>query len=120
MLDNPPSTGNPPAVRRRASPSSRLDHVFDFQTQTVVFEVCIFQSSHGETMTTSFQKVEDTLFRVNRNGFILPGTPFEAMFALPQTKNSIEGSDLENPIYLPGIKVEHFRSFLRILYPLCV
>ena len=73
-----------------------------------------------ETMTTSFQKVEDTLFQVLRNGFDLPGTPFEAMFALPQTETSIEGSSLENPFYLPGIKVEHFRSFLRILYPLCV
>ena len=71
-------------------------------------------------MTTSFQKVEDTLFQVLINGFNLPGTPFEAMFALPQTEASIEGSSLENPIHLPGIKVEHFRSFLRILYPLCV
>ena len=71
-------------------------------------------------MTTSFQKVENTLFQVLRNGFNVPGTPFEAMFTLPQTQtDSIEGS-LENPISLPGIKVEHFRSFLRILYPLCV
>jgi hypothetical protein len=72
---------------------------------------------------TSFQKVENTLFQVLRNGFNVPGTPFEAMFALPQTPtddDSIEGSSLENPIHLSGIKVEHFRSFLRILYPLCV
>jgi len=40
------------------------------------------------------------------------------MFALPQTQTvSIEGSSLENPIHLPGIKVDHFRPFLRILYP---
>ena len=45
------------------------------------------------------------------------------MFA-PQTTDSetssIEGSSLENPIRLPGVKVDHFRSFLRVLYPLCV
>jgi hypothetical protein len=45
------------------------------------------------------------------------------MFA-PQTTDtslsSIEGSNLENPIRLPGVKLDHFRPFLRILYPLCV
>ena len=75
-----------------------------------------------ETITTSFKKVENTtLFKVLRNGFNVPGTPFEAIFA-PQTTDttSIEGSSLENPIRLPGVKVDHFRSFLRNLYPLCV
>jgi hypothetical protein len=70
-------------------------------------------------------KVENTLFQVLRNGFNVPGTTFEAMFALPQTPAdidciSLEGSNLENPIHLMGIKANHFRSFLRILYPLCV
>ena len=69
----------------------------------------------------SFQKIENTLFRVLRNGFNVPGTPFEAMFA-PQTTDTgnidSEGSSFENPICLPGVKVDHFRSFLRILYPL--
>ena len=56
-----------------------------------------------------------------RNGFDIPGTPFEAMFALPQTQSdSVEGSSHENPIHLRGIKVDHFRCFLRILYPLSV
>ena len=33
-----------------------------------------------------------------RNGFDIPGTPFEAMFALPQTQSdSVEGSSLEIP-----------------------
>jgi hypothetical protein len=68
-----------------------------------------------------FQKVENRLFQVLRNGFIVPGTPFEAMFALPQAPmDNIEGDSLENPIYLHGIKVDHFRSFLRIVYPLYV
>ena len=73
-------------------------------------------------MTTPFQKVENMLFKVFRNGFNVPGTPFEAMFALPQTQtDNIEGSNFENPIHLPGVKAHHFRSFLRVLYyPLCV
>ena len=76
---------------------------------------------YEKTITTFFQKVENTLFKVLRNGFNVPGTPFEAMFALPQTPtDNIEGSSLENPIHLPGVKADHFRSFLRILYPLCV
>jgi len=81
------------------NPASCLDQDFDFQL--VVF------------------KVENTLFKVLRNGFNVPGTPFEAMFALPQaqTDSNIEGNSLENPIHLPGVKVDHFRPFLRILYP---
>ena len=67
------------------------------------------------------QKVENTLFRVLKNGFNVPGTPFESVFGLPRAQtDSIEGSCFENPIHLPGVKVDHFRSFLRILYPLCV
>ena len=103
--------------------ASCLDHTFNFQI--VVFKVYSNPSSHEESITTFFQKVENTLFQVLRNGFNVPGTPFEAMFAPPQTltdDDSIEGNtgSLENPIHLPGIKVDHFRSFLRILYPLCV
>jgi len=83
------------------NPASCLEHDFNFDI--VVFEV------------------ENRLFKVVRNGFNVPGTPFEAMFTLPQaqtdTGSSIEGSSLENPIHLPGIKVDHFRSFLRVLYP---
>ena len=75
------------------------------------------------TIIQSVLKVENTLFQVLRNGFNVPGTTFEAMFKLPHTptdidSNSLEGSNLENPIHLPGIKAAHFRSFLRILYPL--
>jgi hypothetical protein len=107
------------------NPTSRLDNDFDFQI--VVFEVYyfkfLFSNLHMKKRShLLFQKVENTLFKVLRNGFNVPGTPFEAMFALPQTPtdSSIEGSSLENPIHLPGAKADHFRSFLRILYPLCV
>ncbi|KAF8800853.1 hypothetical protein BYT27DRAFT_7216720 [Phlegmacium glaucopus] len=88
-------------------PIVRLDNVFNFQI--VVFQYYIY-------------KVENMLFQVLRNGFNVPGTPFEAMFALPNAAMgvddvSLEGSSLENPIHLPGIKADHFRTFLRILYP---
>ncbi|PPR06868.1 hypothetical protein CVT26_003992 [Gymnopilus dilepis] len=83
-------------------PIRRLDDTFNFQ-------IVVFQ-------------VEDTLFQVLKNGFNVPGTPFETMFATPQASEDIlnsplEGSTLGEPIDLSGIKVEHFRAFLRILYP---
>ena len=119
---NEPQASAGPSIEK---PASHLDNDFDFQL--VVFEVYfpVFKSSHEEKCHFNmifFQKVENTLFKVLRNGFNIPETPFEAMFSLPQTQTdgSIEGNSLENPIHLPGVKVEHFRSFLRILYPLCV
>jgi len=91
-------TGEHQAGPSIENPASLLDPGF-------IFQIVVF-------------KVENTLFQVLRNGFNVPGTPFEAMFALPQTQtDSIEGSCLENPIHLLGIKADHFRSFLRILYP---
>lgn len=117
--------GEPPAGPSIKKPTSRLDQVFNFQI--VVFEVYIYIYSRlqiwRKRSQNFFQKVENTLFQVLRNGFNVPGTPFEAMFALPQTPtgdDNVEGSSLENPICLSGIKVDHFRSFLRILYPLYV
>ena len=84
----------------------------------------IFLSSSITKFPRPPKKVENTLFKVLRNGFNVSGTPFEAMFALPQAQTDdniqVEGLSLENPIHLPGVKVDHFRSFLRILYPLCV
>jgi len=66
-------------------------------------------------------KVGEALFAVPRNGFEVPGTIFEAMFALPTDCNDskqIEGSTDDNPIILEGINEEHFRGFLGVLYPL--
>jgi len=98
ILPSPTVTDDPlagPSIEKRAS---RLDQ--DFNYQVVVFEV------------------ENTLFQVPRIGFNVPGSPFEAMFALPQTQtDDIEGSSLDNPIQLSGVKVHHFRPFLRVLYP---
>jgi hypothetical protein len=60
---------------------------------------------------------------VIRNGFEVPGTIFEAMFALPQANENgtpIEGTSLDNPIILDGVEEKQFRAFLRALYPLWV
>ena len=49
-----------------------------------------------------------------RNGFEVPGTIFEAMFALPQANENgtpIEGTSLDNPIILDGVAEEQFRAF---------
>lgn len=68
---------------------------------------------------TSNHKVGNTLFRVPKNGFQVPGTIFEAMFSLPtnEAKAIIEGSNDDNPIHLHGIDETKFRAFLTILYP---
>ncbi|PPQ79163.1 hypothetical protein CVT25_002791 [Psilocybe cyanescens] len=104
-----PSLGSPrPAVATPlAGPNSevpvpRLDGLFNFQ-------IVVFQ-------------VEDTLFQVLKNGFMVPGTPFEAMFALPVPAENVEqplaeGDSLTNPIVLSGVSTNEFRAFLRILYP---
>jgi len=69
------------------------------------FELVVFQ-------------VEETLFKVIKNGFQVPGTIFEAMFALPvNAKIPVEGSSLESPIVLEGVDERHFQVFLRALYP---
>ena len=57
-LDNSSSTGDPPAgsgIERRKFPSSRLDHVFNFQI--VVFEVYfLFSNLHRRNYDDIFPK----------------------------------------------------------------
>ena len=64
-------------------------------------------------------KVENSLFKVPKNGFQVSGTIFEAMFSLPSgdAADSIEGSSDENPIHLHGIEEKKFKAFLTVLYP---
>ncbi|KAF9470681.1 hypothetical protein BDN70DRAFT_662847 [Pholiota conissans] len=64
-------------------------------------------------------KVENKLFRVPKVGLNVEGTPFEAMFTLPQS-TPVEGSTDKNPIILQGegITKANFRAFLRVLYPI--
>jgi len=54
----------------------------------------------------------NTLFRVPRDVFNVPGTIFEAMFSLPPTSD-VEGSTDENPIVL-DVDEDYFRGFLRV------
>ncbi|PPQ74255.1 hypothetical protein CVT24_001156 [Panaeolus cyanescens] len=74
-------------------------------------------------------KVENTLFRVPRNGFLYPGSTFEDLFSLPGPSTDLdspisanqptpqrEGSCDDNPIVLEQISASSFRSFLRVLY----
>ncbi|KDR75486.1 hypothetical protein GALMADRAFT_226127 [Galerina marginata CBS 339.88] len=65
-------------------------------------------------------KVENTLFRVPKNGFDVPGSFFETMFSLPgpgENGEQLEGTDDEHPLSLVGISKAHFRGFLRVMYP---
>jgi hypothetical protein len=63
-------------------------------------------------------QVENTLFRVPKNGFQVAGSFFETIFSLPQPEGEmVEGSDDICPLPLLGINKAHFRSFLRVLYP---
>jgi hypothetical protein len=61
-------------------------------------------------------QVGNTIFRVPKNGFVVPGSIFEAMFSLPTTGENAEGLNDQNPINLP-VNEEHFRGFLRAMYP---
>jgi len=92
---NPPDIVQPPSS---AWLGVERDSVFYFET--VIFQV------------------EDTLFCVFKSGFEVQGSPFEAIFSLPQVPGElVEGTDDSSPIYLHGISKANFRSFLRALYP---
>jgi len=63
-------------------------------------------------------KVENTLFRIPKNGFQVADSFFETIFSLPQPKGTIvEGSDDTCPLPLDGVSKAYFRGFLRVLYP---
>jgi len=67
-------------------------------------------------------KVEDTLFCVPRNAFEIPNGNFfsETLFSIPgpgKSGEQTEGHDSKHPILLEGIAKEHFRGFLRVMYP---
>ncbi|KAF9470259.1 hypothetical protein BDN70DRAFT_889185, partial [Pholiota conissans] len=57
-------------------------------------------------------KVENTLFRVPKSGFNVPGTPFADLFVNPDT------SSTDNYLLdIKGVSKAHFKGFLRVLYP---
>ena len=63
-------------------------------------------------------QVEDTIFRVNRQGFATASPFFETMFRLPSGDNrKILGTTDDDPIVLEGHKADDFDALLRVLYP---
>ncbi|KAF8959924.1 hypothetical protein BDZ97DRAFT_1365091 [Flammula alnicola] len=66
-------------------------------------------------------EVENTLFRLQKKAFEVPGSFFEVMFSLPgHDKNGLQGEGHSDqcPIVLNGISISHFRGFLHVMYPL--
>jgi hypothetical protein len=61
--------------------------------------------------------VEDTLFRVHR--FIFQNSEvFQDMFSVPQGDGgTIEGTDDEHPLVLPGYLAYDFEQLLKVLLP---
>ena len=69
--------------------------------------------------------MEDTLFCVPRNAFERPNGNFfsDTLFSIPGPGGNgeqMEGRDDKHPILLAGVVKEHFRGFLRAMYPLWV
>ena len=92
----------------------------NFNFELVVFRVSSALHSRP-THLILFLKAGDTLFKVIKNGFQVPGTVFEAMFALPPGGEApVEGTSIKTPIVLEGVDEQHFHAFLRVLYPLYV
>lgn len=53
-----------------------------------------------------------------KNGFNVPGTSFEAIFASPT--HGLGHGNLQDPIYLSDVSAKDFRAFLKFSYPLYV
>lgn len=69
-------------------------------------------------LISRYPQVEDTLFKVPRDKFIMSeDSVFTTMFRLPQSKDS-EGLDDSHPIRLPGVASAEFERLLSFLYPL--
>jgi len=101
LSDDPGDSGSQGCISAEENITvPQVDSIFNFQL--VVFQV------------------GNTLFQVFKKGFKVPGTIFEAMFALPPgsgNENRVEGTSFEFPIFLDGVTEVHFRAFLRVLYP---
>ncbi|PPQ79161.1 hypothetical protein CVT25_002789 [Psilocybe cyanescens] len=66
-------------------------------------------------------KVENTLFRVPEDGFLVPGNTLESIFSPSEPGDGSisprEGLDDDHPIIMEGISVDYFRGFLKVMYP---
>ncbi|KAF9558129.1 hypothetical protein CPC08DRAFT_709863 [Agrocybe pediades] len=89
-----------PTISYDSIPQARRDE--DFFIETITF------------------KVEDTIFRVPRMGFLDPECFFAGMFDLPgpgPNGEQAQGTTDESPIVLEGESKAHFKAFLKALYP---
>jgi hypothetical protein len=101
-------------------PEITRDNFFYFDT--LVFQVAfVILVINDFNSVRSLTQVETTLFRVPRYGFEVEGTLFQTLFSLPgplENGEQAEGRDDNYPIVLENITKEHFRGFLRVMYPL--
>lgn len=96
----------PPVVGR---PQAHVDTVWNFSC--VTFQVrahCPFNTFSMNKAFLTCGQAEDTLFSVLKQGFLVPGSPFEAMFA-----QSASG----DPIFLENTTAFDFRALLSAMYP---
>lgn len=65
-------------------------------------------------------QVENTLFKIPRNGFEQESEVFRDMFSLPSGEDeSLEGASDGNPIILEDVQAAAFRLLLQMMYPRC-
>ncbi|KAF7793901.1 hypothetical protein EIP86_005023 [Pleurotus ostreatoroseus] len=65
-----------------------------------------------------FIEVEDTVFSVNRGNFTKDSEFFRELFELPQRRDTpVEGTDVDHPLLVEGVKKNDFVLLLKAMYP---
>ncbi|KAF9050369.1 hypothetical protein BJ165DRAFT_1402098 [Panaeolus papilionaceus] len=96
-------SGSLPTVANDLEGGIRRDYLFYYQTVVI--------------------KAEDTLFCVPKNGLMVVGIYFPKLFlkleadAQSNPDTIVPGTSDDNPIILEGVSKDHFRDFLRLIYP---
>ena len=63
-------------------------------------------------------QVENTIFSVNRRNFVKDSEFFRELFELPQQKDvTPEGTSVEHPLLVEGVKKADFVLLLKAMYP---
>ncbi|KAF9050386.1 hypothetical protein BJ165DRAFT_1592375 [Panaeolus papilionaceus] len=95
--------GSLPTLANDPEGGIRRDYLFYYQTVVI--------------------KAEDTLFCVPKNGLMAAGNYFPKLFlkleaeAQSNPDTIVPGTSDDNPIILEGVSKDHFRDFLRLIYP---
>ena len=110
---------------RPTSPVLQEDEFYCFEN--VTFQAYAILTLSRRCWLTMLQ-VEDTFFRVPKNGFLTSGSFLATLFQLPvvhsqarqnDAERQVEGASKENPIKVPaGVSKTAFRNLLRVMYPL--